>query len=654
MRRSTAALLGTIGALVFTACSNVETTKESGVPPLSASAVDIPVDTSVREALFVDPHSYSTEDAKVTSLHWEAEVDFEAEVIRATANWTLEQGHADTVIFDSKALDINSVAVDGEQVDFELSAPDELLGSALVVPVSAEAEVVSITYATTEDAEALQWYPRELTQGKRQPFLFTQSQAILARTWVPCQDRPGVRFTYTAKVKVPKETLALMSASNPSVKNEEGVYKFSMPQPIPSYLLALGVGDLEFIAIGERSGVYAEPEMVRNAAFEFAQTEDMIIKAESLYGPYYWGRYDMLVLPPSFPFGGMENPRLTFLTPTVVVGDRSLVSLIAHELAHSWSGNLVTNATWNDFWINEGFTVYFEMRIMELLYGADYADMLEALSYDDLQQGLVDMLENDPEATRLKQDLAGRNPDDGVNVIAYDKGFHFLKLCENTLGRDRWDAFLKSYFDRYKFKTMVTEVFLGELAKEMTAEEWQKIGVEEWVYGKGLPANCPPAISNRFVQVDEAVKMMLGVDPDAANAKELVYLDQKTTLRWSTHEWLRYIRGLEAGGATVGHYALADANYGFSGSPNPEIVAAWYTAVLSTDYMGYDEAIFSNKVNSFLRSVGRRKFIVPMYESMLAGDEQRQTWAKQIYMDARASYHPLAQQTLDKIFEDYL
>ena len=654
MRRFSVLLTGLFSALFLVQCNSEDPTANQDNALPTAPSVDVPVDTSVRASLFVDPHSYSTAASKVVSLDWDAEVDFSKEVIRATAHWTLDAEHSDTVIFDSKALDIKQVVVDGTPVEFTLSEPDELLGSSLTVPLEASSKVVSITYETTEGAEALQWYPSELTEGKRQPFLFTQSQAILARTWVPCQDRPGVRFTYTATVKVPKETLALMSASNPSAKNETGVYEFSMPQPIPSYLLALGVGDLEFIPLGDRSGVYAEPEMVRNAAFEFSRTEDMITQAEALYGPYFWGRYDMLVLPPSFPFGGMENPRLTFLTPTVVVGDRSLVSLIAHELAHSWSGNLVTNATWNDFWINEGFTVYFEMRIMERLYGVDYADMLEALSYDDLVKGVAEMLENDPEATRMKQNLAGRNPDDGVNVIAYDKGFHFLKLCENTLGRERWDTFLKSYFDRYKFKTMVTEVFLRELATEMTQEEWNSIGVEQWVYGKGLPTNCPLPISNRFVMVDEAVKMMLSVAPETENVKSLVYLDQSETIRWSTHEWLRYIRGLEAGGATVEHYALADANYGFSGSPNPEIIAAWFTAVLRTSYQGYDSQVFQQTVDSFLRSVGRRKFIVPMYQSMLEGDEDRKAWAKSIYMDARSSYHPLSQQTLDALFAKHL
>ncbi len=611
-------------------------------------------DTSVRAELFDDPHSYSEEASKVVHLNWDAVVDFENEVIAATATWTLDEKHGSEVIFDVKDLNISKVTLDGQEPIWDLEYDDELLGSALVVyDLGLDSKEVAITYETSSESEALQWYPAELTQGKRMPFLFTQSQAILARTWVPCQDRPGVRFTYDAKVTVPKGMLALMSASNPTQNSEDGIYEFSMPQPIPSYLLALGAGDLAFIELGERSGVYAEPEMVRNAAFEFSQTEDMISRAEYLYGPYYWGRYDMLVLPPSFPFGGMENPRLTFLTPTVIVGDMSLTSLIAHELAHSWSGNLVTNATWNDFWLNEGFTVYFEMRIMDAVYGPDFADMLEALSYDDLQRELAVMLEEDPDATRLKQNLEGRNPDDAVTAIAYDKGFHFLKLCEQTVGRERWDAFLKGYFDTYKFKTRVTEEFLQELAGLMTGEEWNAVGVEEWVYGKGLPANCPFPASNRFYIVDEAVQMLLGVSPEDPDAKSMVYLEQDVTIRWTTHEWLRYIRGLEAGGATVGHYRLADANYGFTGSPNPEIVAAWYTAILKTDFEGFDPKVYEEKVEYFLTTVGRRKFIVPMYASMLEGDEKRQAWAKDIYAKARPSYHPLSQQTLDQLFAEH-
>lgn len=628
----------------------------------SPSAPDSPArdlwaeaDTSLRAELFVDPHSFALPETKVSHLQWDAEVDFQREVIRATAQWTVPPG-GDTLVLDTKALLIHSVSVDGEPVNWSMGEEDELLGTPLYVPLQSGFEhLVSIQYETTEGAQALQWFPAELTQGKRSPFLFTQSQAILARTWIPCQDSPGVRFSYTARVQVPKECLALMSAMNPTQKSENGVYTFEMPQKIPSYLMALGVGDLEFISLGERSGVYAEPEMVHNAGFEFTLTERMIEQAEQLYGPYRWGRYDLLVLPPSFPFGGMENPRLTFVTPTVIVGDQSLTSLIAHELAHSWSGNLVTNHTWNDFWLNEGFTVYFEMRIMERVYGKDFADMLKALSYDDLAAELHDLLEAHPEATRLKLDTKGQNPDDAVNAIAYDKGFHFLWLCEQTVGRERWDAFLKNYFEANAFGTMVTEGFLRELSNLLTQEEWDKIGVEQWVYGQGLPLNCPVAVSNRFSLVDEGIALLLAADPKLAGqpyeSRAAAYMPQDITKKWFPQEWLRYIRGVAAANPDEGHFALMDEAYGLTTSNNPEVIAAWYTAILRTGYEGYDPIAYKQKVESFLSSVGRRKFIVPMYKSMLEGDEKRKAWAREIYANARANYHPLAQESLDMLFE---
>jgi hypothetical protein len=644
-----------IGALLiavnaFVACQNPTVEPFDSVE----SSVTLNVDTSVRAELFVDPHSFSSEDSKVSHLDWDAEVDFKNEVIRATATWTLEKGHGSEVVFDVKALDIKHVSVDGKEAQWDLlGEEDPLLGTGLVVrDLAADSKTISITYSTTEGAEALQWFPAELTQGKRMPFLFTQSQAILARTWVPCQDRPGVRFTYDANVQVPTGMLALMSADNPQEKSADGRYSFHMPQPVPSYLLALGVGDLAFQSVGDRAGVYAEPEMVANAAFEFGGTEDMIKSAEDLYGPYYWGRYDMLVLPPSFPFGGMENPRLTFLTPTVIVGDRSLVSLIAHELAHSWSGNLVTNATWNDFWLNEGFTVYFEMRIMERVYGRDYADMLSALSYDDMQKELRAFMEEDPSMTTLKADLEGGNPDDGVNAIAYDKGYHFLKLCEQTVGREKWDAFLKGYFEKFRFKTMVTEQFLQELAKVLSPEQWDKVGVEQWVYGEGLPENCPFPASNRFVAVDQALELLIAADPQGEDVRTMAYLPQQTTMRWSTHEWLRYIRGAAAAELGPEHLMLMDKNYGFSTSRNPEIIAAWYSYVLKTPFEGHDPVAMRARVEEFLTTVGRRKFIVPMYEAMLKGSADRKAWAKDLYQEARPNYHPLTVQTVDALFAE--
>ncbi|MEE8367318.1 MAG: M1 family aminopeptidase/hydrolase, partial [Thermoanaerobaculia bacterium] len=380
----------------------------------------------------IDAHSFSRPNSVVvTHLNLSLEVDFDSQRLVGRASWNIDNlGGASSLHLDSRDLDIRRVSLDqGEETTFELREPVALLGSELVIQIKPETKVVHIDYASQPQAEAVQWLAARQTAGGKHSFLFTQSQAILARTWVPCQDSPGVRFTYDAEIKVPAPLLAVMSASNPVTANPDGVYRFSMPQTIPSYLLALAVGDLRFSPIGPRSGVYAEPSVVDSAAWEFGEVESMIDAAEALYGPYRWDRFDILVLPPSFPFGGMENPRLTFATPTILAGDRSLVSLVAHELAHSWSGNLVTNKTWNDFWLNEGFTSYFENRIMESVKGAEYAEMLRTLSLQDLAEELATQSPDSPD-THLLLDLRGRNPDDGMTAIAYDTGAALLRLLE--------------------------------------------------------------------------------------------------------------------------------------------------------------------------------------------------------------------------------
>ncbi|HEX6892538.1 MAG TPA: M1 family aminopeptidase/hydrolase, partial [Chryseolinea sp.] len=423
-----------------------------------------PPDEKEIENMQPDPHSFSVPDkAKVTHLRWNANVDFSLKVIEATAEWDIQfRPGVHEIVLDTKGVLIKEVRTNGEQqTNFTLDKIDPLLGQALRIPIKEDTKSISISYETQVGAEALQWLGSHQTDGKKQPFLFTQSQAILARSWIPCQDSPGVRFTYEADVTVPRELLPLMSASNPQVKNKTGSYHFEMKQPIPSYLLALAVGDVEFKPVSDRAGIYAETSVLDSAVWEFADLEKMIQGAEDLYGAYLWERYDVLVLPPSFPFGGMENPRLTFATPSILAGDRSLTSLIAHELAHSWSGNLVTNRTWNDFWLNEGFTVYFEHRIMEKLYGRDYAEMLALLSLQDLRETIQSLKDDNlyPD-TKLKLDLEGRNPDDGVTDIAYNKGYFFLRLFEEKYGREKFDSFLKQYFSSNAFRSLDTQDFI--------------------------------------------------------------------------------------------------------------------------------------------------------------------------------------------------
>lgn len=587
------------------------------------------------EMSFQDVHTYSKpQEALVKHLDLDIHVNFQEKILEGWANLTIAHDEkAKHIILDTKHLAILKVEIaDGEgnksKAHFTLGKEDAILGTALIIDILPSTQKVHIQYATSSEADALQWLMPEQTAGKQYPVLLTQSQAINARTWVPIQDGPGIRFTYSAKVSVPKELIALMSAENPSTKNAQGVYYFRMSQPIPAYLLALAVGDYQFSPISSRVGVYAEPIMLEKCANELAETEKMVVLAEAMYGKYAWERYDVIILPPSFPFGGMENPRLTFATPTIIVGDKSLVTLIAHELAHSWSGNLVTNATWNDFWLNEGFTVYVELRIMEALKGPDYSEMLATLNMQDLDIALSDF-KDVPDDTHLKLNLKGRNPDDGVTDIAYIKGYYFLRLLEETVGREKWDPFLKNYFAENAFKSMTTELFLEKLNKLLSPKQAEAINIREWVYGAGLPKNCPIPHSPNFEKVEIAQKSYLSGEKIA-------------TEKWSTHEWVHFLRKLPKD-TDAKKMAQLDADFHFTQSQNPEIQCAWYELALRYKY-----TIAYNAVDVFLNSVGRRKFLLPLYKEMMKTPEGA-AMAKRIYAKARAGYHPISYQSVDAI-----
>ncbi len=583
-----------------------------------------------------DPHSLSRPDeAVVKHLDLDLNIDFEQKKIEGTVEIEYEKNsEAQYLILDTKKLQIIDVLFsDGEQAKYTLLEEDPLLGSALKISLTNAGNKVIIKYVTSKHAEALQWLDPKQTADKTAPYLFTQSQAILARSWIPLQDSPGVRFTYTASVHVPPGFLVLMSAENPQKVNEDGNYHFRMDQPIPSYLMALVVGEIGFAPVGERTGVYAEPSMLQKSKEEFSEMEDMLSIAEKLYGDYRWDRYDLIVLPPSFPFGGMENPRITFATPTIITGDKSLTSLVAHELAHSWSGNLVTNATWNDFWLNEGFTVYFESRIMEALKGKDYEEMLSSLSMMGLLEE-VDLFmktgkEND---TKLKLDLAGRNPDDGLTTIAYDKGYFFLKYLEQYAGREKFDDFMNKYFSEFAFKSNYTEAFMEYLNENLF--EKNKItppdDLEEWVYGVGLPESLPKVTSARFIKVDQAID-------DWKNGKVL-----DVTTIWSSHEWVYFIKNIPEDVSQMS-LALLDNKYDFTNSGNAEILGVWYVHCAKHLY-----APSFSAMERFLIHTGRRKFLMPIYEALVETDEGR-SLAISIYKKARPNYHFVATNSLDKL-----
>ena len=579
------------------------------------------------------PHSCARPDqVAIAHLHLDLKVDFENQKLAGSATMKLNRRTPDkTLYLDTSGLKIFKVHAQpsGKELKWSLGEHEPDLGSRLSIELVEGVEEVTVYYESQPSAEAVQWLTPEQTTDKQYPFLFTQSQAILARTWVPCQDTPAVRMTYSAKIQVPPELLAVMSASNPQKKNKTGVYEFEMKQPIPAYLLALAVGDLKFLELGPRSGVYAEPSVLKRAVWELADTEKMISAAEALYGEYRWDRYDVIFLPSSFPFGGMENPRLTFATPTILAGDRSLVALIAHELAHSWSGNLVTNATWDDFWLNEGFTVYFEQRIMEAIYGREYSEMLARLSLDGL---LAEIEELEARDTWLKLDLRGRNPDDGMTSIAYDKGYFFLRMLEEKVGREKFDQFLKSYFKKFAFKSMTTEGFLNYLQENLD----EKIDFKAWVYSPGLPADVPVVQTEALERVEKAARAFLdGLSPPAL-------VDEFETNQWTTHHWNHFLRSFKNNLSSTQMKKLDD-QFKFTRSRNSEITHDWMMLVIGSGY----QAGFP-RLEEFLTEQGRRKFLQPLYEKLATTPEGLER-ANLIYAKARPGYHAVSRQTIDKI-----
>ncbi|WP_053990276.1 M1 family metallopeptidase [Mangrovimonas sp. TPBH4] len=582
-----------------------------------------------------EPHSFAVPNkAYINHLNLDIEVDFNSQTIKGSATYDITNNNASEIVLDSKFLNVKSVLADGEETTFHLGDFDEFLGQPLHIDIKSDTKTITVFYETTEQTEALQWLAPQQTADKTHPFLFTQGQAILTRTWIPIQDSPQIRITYNATVKVPTELMAVMSAENPQEKNPEGLYHFQMKQPISPYLIALSVGNLEYRAISNRTGVYAETSMIDKVQNEFSEMDNMLKAAEALYGTYAWEQFDVIVLPPSFPFGGMENPRLTFATPTLIAGDKSLTSVIAHELAHSWSGNLVTNSTWNDFWLNEGFTVYFEIRIMEALYGKERANMLALIGRQDLEDEMED-LKDTPESTQLKLDLKNENPDDGMNSIAYDKGYRFLRTLEETVGRDKFDVFLKSYFTTNAFTTLTTEDFVNYLNTQLLEPNNITFNTEEWIYKPGIPSNAAVITSDKFNTAERTLEQYL-------NKNEV---DTALTNNWTTQEWVHFIRNFPKT-ITSQQMALLDNAFDFTNSGNSHIAMVWFEQSILHDYRGND---VDKNIASFLSHVGRRWYVETLFKAYKKADKVEE--ALSIYRETRGNYHSVTAGTIDTLLE---
>lgn len=586
-----------------------------------------------------DPHSFANY-TQVRSHHLilDLAVDFTRQQLTGFIEHRLERldPTVQRLVLDTRHLKITAVTASQDGVHWQKAAyllgiADTLKGQPLTIQLQPDTRAVRVYYQTTPQASGLQWLTADQTSEKKHPFLFSQSQPIHARSWLPLQDTPANRVTYQATIQTLPELLAVMSADNSANTQRNGRYHFDMPQPVPSYLIALAVGDLHFKPMSAVTGVYAEKIWLDKASVEFADTQKMMDAANRLFGQYPWKRYDLLVLPSSFPFGGMENPRLSFVTPTIITGDKSLISLVAHELAHSWSGNLVTNASWNDLWLNEGFTNYVENRIMQQVYGQNRADMELLLNVQALQEKLRQLPAAD---TRLQPDFRGRDPDDAFHQVPYVKGQLFLNTLAQHFGQDKFDEFLRRYFARFAFQSIDSATFVQFLSEDLNQNQsFSAASLAQWLHQPGLSAEVLLPASDAFRRISASQQQWLRGETS---------LSLLATNHWSVHEWLHFIEQLPR---QLSPQQLSELELAFSlsQSSNAEIFTAWAKLVIPLNHQQIIQPL-----RQFLLSVGRQKFITPLYTELKANPQWR-SWAAQVYREARPGYHPLAQQQLDRL-----
>ncbi|WP_394200517.1 M1 family metallopeptidase [Shewanella waksmanii] len=582
-----------------------------------------------------DYHSFANVDeVSVKHISLAVDVDFAQQQLSGQVKLHLSFHDIDcrTLLLDSRDLIIQRIEdAHGRSLSYQMGASDEMLGQCITVSLIDNCDYVTVNYRTSPEAQGLQWLTPAQTSGKKLPFLFSQSQPINARSWIPLQDTPKARITFDATVSVPHGMRAVMSAMNSPTTPLLGEFQFTMEKPMPTHLLALAVGDLQFGEIGARTGVYAEPEVLDAALKEFEDTETMVEIAESLLGPYPWGRYDMIVLPPSFPFGGMENPRLAFITPTLIAGDKSLVSTVAHELAHSWTGNLVSNATWRDLWLNEGFTTYFTNRIVEAVYGKEQAELELVLEYGRLQEELASL----PLSTQtLPANVQNEDPNLAFNRFTYDKASMFIHELEARLGRAAFDKFLFEYVDHFAFKAITTEVFVDYAKQTLLKEHGDKITEQallDWVYGEGMPESFVAPTSTSLDKVDTLLARFV------ANGQ----IDKQDCHDWTVHHWQYFLNTLPEQ-LSQEQLIQLDEQFDFTHSTNAEIACDWFRVAIRNHY---DPVLAC--LREFLVKIGRGKFVKPLYSELMLNGYQAEV--KQIYQQARAGYHPSIAVQLDRL-----
>ncbi|MBA3462112.1 MAG: M1 family metallopeptidase [Deltaproteobacteria bacterium] len=580
-----------------------------------------------------DPHSYNDDTQVATeSVAWTARIDFAAKVLHCEAVLTFREPGGGALDLDTRDLAIESVSDhDGKPLPFTLHPTEPHLGARLAIELPARTKSIKLRYKTSPDASALQWLDPAQTMGGKLPYLFSQCQACHARSIIPLQDTPRLRIRYTAELSFPQTLTAVMAAADRgrTVDGAIAVSRWEMPQPIPPYLLAFAVGDLKSKDISARCRAWAEPAQVDAAAYEYAGVEAMIHAAENLFGPYDWERFDILTMPPSFPYGGMENPRITFITPTVITGDRSLVSVIAHELAHSWTGNLVTNANAEHFWLNEGFTMYAERRIIEALDGSEMASLSAALGRRELDESVA-RFKDRPEMTRLRVPMQGIDPDDAYSLVPYEKGYFFLCAIEAAVGRPAFEAWLKTYLRDFRFGAITTEDFEAHIERGLPGA-LAKVDARTWIDGEGVPA---AAVAPRSARLDAIEELRGGPAP----------VELAST--WDATEWNLYLETI-ARPASAELLQTLDARFRLTQSTNHDVLVAWLTLCLQSGYHAVQ-----TRVDEVLASVGRMKYLRPLYTA-LAKEPTTRARAQTTYERLRAGYHPIARQMVESVLREH-
>ncbi len=625
MRLTTLAL----AALTLTACN-----------PLGSSGEGAPMVAPVlASADAVDAKSYARPlEARVTHVDLDLDLDFEQQRVSGRAVLDVEaKPDASEIVLDDNGLDIASITDgEGNPLKYSVGEARDDMGAPLTIHIG-NARKIAIAYSAAH-ADSLQWLSPEQTAGGTHPFLFSQGQAIFNRSWIPTQDSPGIRQTWSARITAPSKLTVVMSGLAQGEPEDLGdgrrAFRFAMDKPVAPYLIAIAAGDIVHRELGERTGVWAEPATIVTAAAELADTENMVAAAERLYGPYRWGRYDMIVLPPSFPYGGMENPVMTFLTPTFIAGDRSLTGLVAHELAHSWSGNLVTNAVWGDSWINEGVTSYFESRISEEIYGKRRAEQEAALSFQEIEDVLADK-----GATSQVTALHQTDPDiEQESGIVYEKGSYFLRTLERKVGRERFDAWLRQWFDKHAFQPATSAMIYDDLRTNLARDdaEAEALMLHEWIYDPGLPANVVRPDPAAFADVDKAVAAYAATGTIPAAAWK----------GWTAAERQRFMRNLPQEQSAHALAAL-DSALGLSKTGNNEVKFLWLKLALGNRYQPIVPL-----TEEFLGRVGRAKFVAPLYEVMMEQGAWGQGIAKPLYAKVRGRYHAQTRGKVDKLVVD--